>query len=427
MDLPVSYVVNGSQYISSSSHYENYIALFALPLSAYSFSASAQPQADLLAFKPWAKASNESVADFSAECYLVALGLFEGIYKQEGSSVPVGAIMSDWPGASITQLVAPAVLQACNSSSDLGYSGVSESFPGPIPGPGAPSSMWNAMIAPLTVGPLRVGNFIYHQGEADVHGWYDPAHFNNLTDERVYEWYSCRLRGAIADFRASLGATESSWFGVSQLNPYAGDCAGNNGCTHVAAIRAAQLDVSNSSVSVTAGVIPDMGDPTAPAGSVHSRRKQALAARLVAGALSSKYGASPQWPYYGPTYSFHTDISTPGSMTASVHFSPESLSSGGLQVVTGINGTSWCPTGVSSTAPTLQECGFYELLGSQSGWVNATMEVSGDGKSVTLTAPCVPGDKLLGTRAFWNAYPVVTLFSVVGLPAVPWNSAFLPK
>jgi hypothetical protein len=127
------------------------------------------------------------------------------------------------------------------------------------------------MVAPLTVGPLRVTHFIYHQGEADVH---------TNASTAIYE---CRLRALIADLRATLGAWPGAWFGVALLAPYAGDCGpdGSYGCaTGVAAIRAAQLRVGTGLANVSAAVSTDLGDPQAPAGSVHSRRKQALAERL---------------------------------------------------------------------------------------------------------------------------------------------------
>lgn len=165
MDLPTSFIFNGSDYIAAAPHYGPYISLFQLPLAAYSTSAQALPQADFLALKPWAQASSESVAAFSGECYLVALGLFEGTKAAEGIAVPVGALMSDWPGASITQLAAPSVLASCSASnSSSSAAAVGGTYPGPIPGPGPVSSQWNTMIAPLTIGPLAVNNFIYHQG-----------------------------------------------------------------------------------------------------------------------------------------------------------------------------------------------------------------------------------------------------------------------
>ena len=426
MDLPLSYVENGTDFIARADHYGPYISLYALPLAAFSTSALATPQADFLAFKPWAQASADSATGFSGECYMVALGLFEGMMQAEGIAVPVGAIMSDWPGASITQLVPPSVLTACNSSAHASEQPLSATFPGPIPGPGPASSQWNTMVAPLTVGPLAVNNFVYHQGEADVHGSYDPAHTNNLTSERVYSWYSCRLRALMADFVTRLGGLEdTAWFGISQLNPYAGDCSGNGGCSHLAALRSAQFDVAVSTPRASCGVIPDLGDPWAPAGSVHSRRKLALAQRLVAGALALRYNASA--PFYGPRYSAAVDVSTPSALSARVSFSPASLD-GGLQLVYGVNGTSWCPVGASPTAPTLDECGWYSLKGSLSGWQNATLSIDAGGSTATLSAARSQGagDAVVATAAYWSAYPVATLFSRDhALPAVPWNQTLL--
>jgi len=283
------------------------------------------------------------------------------------------------------------------------------------------------MVAPLTVGGGAViNNFVYHQGEADVHGWYDPGGGGgNITSERVYEWYSCRLRALIADFRGTMGNLPSPWFGVSQLNPYAGDCgASTSGCSHVAAVRRAQLDVAQSTPFATAGVIPDLGDPLAPAGSVHSRLKAGLASRLVAGALQVKYGSSSKGgAFYGPIYAGARDVSSGSALAASVSFAPASLG-GGLKLVLDVPYMSWCPVNASATAPSLGECGGFELLGAQSGWVNASsVSINADGASVTLSASSRKGSEaVIATRAYWNSYPLATLFSKNGLPAVPWNA-----
>lgn len=428
MDLPTSYVINSTVEIAQAPHYGPYIRLFALPLQAFSISPMATPQSDFLAYRPWAQASIESVTMFSAECWLTARNLFEGIKANEGGvGVPVGAIMSDWPGASITQLSSPAALATCNASSTgVATSGVT--FPGPIPGPGPLYSQWNTMAAPLTVGGgLAINNFIYHQGEADVHGWYDPG--GPPTSEEVYKWYSCRLRALINDFRGTLGNLPTAWFGVSQLNPYAGDCAGLNGCSHVAALRQAQLDVAQTTPYTTASVIPDGGDPWAPAGSVHSRRKQMVASRLVAGALAVKYGAALDL-VYGPRYASFVDASSGGVLKAVVSFTPDSVQ-GGLELQLGVTGTSWCPLNASATAPTLNECGWWSVKGSSSGWTNATTAVIGsDGVSFELSAP-IPGggsDTVVATAGLWNSYPVATLYSArTQLPVIPWNSSFLAK
>ena len=266
---------------SRASAYGNSVRLLQLPLQAFSSTPDSTPLDEFLAVIPWVPASSTSVPGFSAECWLTASGLFDAVYAAGGGSIPVGAIQSDWPGNSITQLSSPRAMSVYCAGDDELLSSPSNAhikapgFPGPIPGPDYASSQYNAMVAPLAVGPLAVGAFIYHQGEADVHGWYGP---NGTVDyDTIRAWYGCRLRALIADFRSTFSAspTELPWFGVSMLAPYAGDCL--TACENVPAVRAAQMDVALSEANVTCAVLVDGGDPTAPAGSVHSRNKQVVA------------------------------------------------------------------------------------------------------------------------------------------------------
>jgi hypothetical protein len=265
------------------------------------------------------------------------------------------------------------------------------------------------------------------QGEADVHGWFGPT--GPVNYDTVRAWYACRLRVLIADFRSSLGASGLGlpWFGVSMLAPYAGDCG--TACGNVAAVRAAQMDVALSTPNVTCAVLVDDGDPTAPAGSVHSRNKRLVAERLVAGALATMYGASAP-KIYGPTYASALDsgaATPPGTLSADVSFTTDSTAPGGLEIVLGVNGTSWCPTGQSPTAPTLSECAWFSLQGRASGWLNATMIDILNASAVRLSAPLPSlasnpslSDVVVATAWAQNSYPVSTLYAN-GLPATPWN------
>ena len=261
-DLPLSYVENGTTSEPAiANNYGNLIRLLQLPLQAFSGAAppAARPLRDFAAVVAWARASNVTASSFSAECWLTARDLFEQTRQAGGGAVPVGAIQSDWPGASITQLSSPAAVASCINVTGRSISAASPGsvdFPGPIPGPGPVSSQYNTMFAPLTVGPLQVGSFIYHQGEADVHGWYIPGFPH--THAAVFDWYSCALRALINDWRGAL-ATPTSWFGVTMLQPYAGDCAPVDSCPFVPYLRAAQLAVAASMENVTVAVSTDLG------------------------------------------------------------------------------------------------------------------------------------------------------------------------
>lgn len=408
MDIPLEYIVNGTTSERDSANAFSIIRLLQVPLQAYSSGAASTPLRDFAAIIPWTIANNVTTAGFSAECYLVARGLVEAARAADPTvdGVPVGAIQSDWPGDNIDDLSSAAALAQCNASA----AEHAVTFPGPIPGPHYPSSQYNAMVAPLTVGPLAVSAFMYAQGEADVHS-------NSTTD--IYE---CRLRALIADWRATLGAWPGAYFGITMLAPYSGDCESGGGCIGgVPAIRAAQLRVGLSTPNASVSVATDMGDPLAPAGSVHSRRKQAIAARIVAGAAAVLYGAASRaGPVYGPLYAAAADTSAAagGVLTADVSFSPSSCPFG-LQLVFGVNYTSTCPVGVSPTAPSLAECSWFAVRGAASGWLNATDVSVLNATAVRLSVPGVR-DVAVATSFGQTSYPVTVLFSG-SLPVAPWT------
>lgn len=407
MDLPLSYIVNGTTSERDGANAYSTVRLLQVPLQAFSSSAASTPLGEFAALVPWARADNVSTASFSAECFLVARGLVDAARRANPAvdGIPVGAIQSDWPGDSIELLSSAAAIAQCGGPT--ARAGVGVGYPGPIPGPHFPSAQYNAMVAPLTVGPLRVSHFIYHQGEADVHT------FNSTS---IYE---CRLRALIADFRATLGAWDGAFFGISTLAPYAGDC-GASCVDGVPAIRRAQILVGTTTPNASVAVATDSGDPLAPAGSVHSRRKQALAARLVAAAAAVQWGAaSREGPAIGPLYARAADVSaTAGALAADVVFSDASCPFG-LALVFGINYTSTCPVGLSPTAPTIDECAWFALRGAASGWVNATAVEVLNATAIRLSAPGV-ADVAVGTAFGQSSYPVTVLFSGP-LPVTPWS------
>ena len=90
--------------------------------------------------------------------------------------------------------------------------------------------------------------------------------------------------------------------------------------------------------------------------------------------MTVMYGARSA-PIYGPTYAAAQDsgaATPPGTLAADVSFAPSSALPGGLALVYGVNGTSWCPVGQSPSAPTLSECAWFALQGAASGWLNVT-------------------------------------------------------
>jgi sialate O-acetylesterase len=417
-DLSVSYIFNATVEAQTANDYPS-IRMLRVPLQAFTARGGAgtgSPLAELLAVVPWAVSTNTSVWDFSAEGWLTARNLYDAL------RVPIGVIQSDWPGDNIAMLSSPTAVAQCANVSATGsvsaaaaaaaasasVSPSSVTFPGPIPGPGAPSSQWNAMIAPFLPGPLSVAAFIYHQGEADTN-----------SGAAAFDYYKCALNAFIDDFRGSFGGNAATaWFGVAQLAPWGDLVKSTVNSPGAANVRAAQLHVCRTMTNVTCAILDDDGDPQAPAGSVHSRNKQLVARRLAAGALKTQYGpAYANLSIYGPLYAGYADTTAPGSgvLSATITFETESCF-GGLGLV-----AATCPVdlGIDPTA-----CAWFALQDSTTGaWANVTGVQVLNGTAVALSAPLAAGTGVRGTAFGWGGYPVVTLFSGTGLPVVPWNTS----
>ena len=98
--------------------------------------------------------------------------------------------------------------------------------------------------------------------------------------------YQCAQPDLVLDWRAGF-RNPNLFFAVVQLAPWIGGANFN-----IAIERFAQESVLTVPLTGIATAI-DLGDPTAPYGSVHPRRKQAVGARLAANALALVRGPCP--------------------------------------------------------------------------------------------------------------------------------------
>ena len=211
----------------------------------------------------------------------------------------------------------------------------------------------------------------------------------------------------------------------------------------------------------------DLGDPQAPHGSVHPRNKQVVSTRLTAAALSLVYdtptaylnptfvNAKPlpvvtlegaarrawwwSWEWGVRAFCGHVRCGrlmtvTPGVyvrtcvrlcdvmcsadgdavLSVEVTFASPTLSGGGLALHSAA-----CP--VAEGVP-LEECRWYDLQTSDGVWRNATVALTSDGTGLVLSVT-VAGTAALSinaTRGNFAPWPVVTVFSTAGLPALPW-------
>lgn len=105
---------------------------------------SSTPLDDLMSIsQPWTPATSSSIGlgDWSA---FSAVAWFFGrdVFNALGGAVPLGLISDNWGGTHIESWSSPNALAACNHS-------------------GGGSDLWNAMIHPLTVGPLALTGFLW--------------------------------------------------------------------------------------------------------------------------------------------------------------------------------------------------------------------------------------------------------------------------
>lgn len=152
----------------------------------------------------------------------------------------------------------------------------------------------------------------------------------------------------------------------------------------------------------------DLGDATAPHGSVHPRNKGPVGARMAAGALVMQFGAHT--PFLSPRYNRAVDASTPQTLAAVVSFLPDPFAPG---FAAPLNVT--CPTDVPA-----DECDGISIYGTDGVQYPASAIIL-NSTTLLLSAPSAPaGVKAAATRYGWSPWPLVSLYSSGGFPVLPW-------
>lgn len=101
----------------------------------------------------WTIASNESVSGggifghFSSVCWLFGVQLKQTVLPAD---VPLGLVSNNWGGTRIEQWSTAEGMHACGRSDDNG-------------------NLFNAMIAPYTVGPMTLRGFTWYQKASRAH------------------------------------------------------------------------------------------------------------------------------------------------------------------------------------------------------------------------------------------------------------------
>ena len=224
--------------------------------------------------------ANTKFSYFSAACYLFGRDL----YKQLGSTVPIGLVASDVGGVKIETLMSQEALvdESCGGtayrkqlSSTVPLS--SEPAAGPLGDKTSAlfgSNVWNGMIYPLL--PMRFVGVVFYQGESNSLAGCPSA-------------YACLFPALITDWRAKFDLPDLSFLFV-QLAAY-----GWHDYTH---LRQAQLSALQLPGVGMATAI-DLGDMKSPNGGIHPRLKQEVGRRLALTARAVQY-LEPGVQYEGP-------------------------------------------------------------------------------------------------------------------------------
>lgn len=226
-------------------------------------------------------------------------------------------------------------------------------------GPGAPSVLFNGMIAPLI--PYAMKGVIWYQGEANAS---DPILYRELFPSLIADW---RSRWGLGDFP----------FLFVQIAPFEGQPP---------EIREAQLFTLARTANTAMAVTIDVGD----AEDIHPANKEPVGERLALAARALAYGED--LVYSGPLFD-HADFEGDRAIVHFTHVEP------GLVAVFGaLEG--------------------FTLAGADG--VLHLAEAVIDGDTVVVTSPAVPAP--VAVRYGWAHVAAGNLFNRAGLPASPFRS-----
>jgi sialate O-acetylesterase len=344
--------------------------------------------------QPWTRVSAQALLGgnfsfFSAVGFFAARGIFEAL----GGTEPVGVLTSCVSGTPIQAWSSPQAEAACDGTP-------------PEPGQLGWGTLWNTMLAPLTVAPTGISQFLWTQGE-------------NNADQPAF--YACALPAFIADLRAQL-LQPTLPAAIYLLAPWVK--SGTN-FTALPLTRLAQLRGAAALDGVSIAPAHDLGDPTTPWPG-HPRLKQAVGARFAAVALAgAAFNASGRGaPWLAPRFK-SSSVSADGR-SITVAFAAASLapSCGGRLL---LNLSVACPTAQGVPG---EVCEAFAVQDASGVWVASASDGSGagplgvalgaDGTSLVLTLPASAAAPARASRGYFADWPVVSLRNCAGLPALPW-------
>jgi sialate O-acetylesterase len=309
----------------------------------------------------WRTCSPPSAVSFSAVAYFFARDLSKSL------GVPIGIILSAYPGSNIEQWSASDTLQHDAQGLPPSYSPPNPNDPNPA-AHFPPAYLYNMMIEPLF--PLSMRGVIWYQGESNV--------------TRAYQ-YRAQLEAMIRSWRQGF-RNEDLRFLVVQLPGY-GLHAPQPRDSAWAELREAQALAVKDTPATALAVTIDLG----AAGNLHPPQKLEVGQRVAALALGLTYKRLPVSS--GPVFG---NAKIDGNRVI-VHFAE------GTNVL-----------GVQGDGPLTG----FALAGSDRKfhWANASIE----GAAVVVTSPEV--SKPVAIRYAWADNPVCNLKNDAGFLAAPFRS-----
>ncbi|KAM6988355.1 sialate O-acetylesterase-like [Tautogolabrus adspersus] len=266
MYFNMTQIFNSSEELAIAAKYPH-VRTFMASLRQSKTELTDLPEVEL----PWAVPTEESVAPFSAVCWLF------GRYMYKYLNYPIGLVESCWGGTPV---------EAWSSLRAVKHCGLEE----PEDSPRGNSVLWNAMIHPLL--NLTIKGAIWYQGEANTNYHRDA--------------YNCSFPAMIDDWRMAFhqgsgGQTAPDFpFGFVQLSTNV-NVSTDDGFPDIRWHQTADIGyVPNARMKRTfMAVALDLPDKTSPYLTIHPRDKQDVAYRLTLGARAVAY-YEKHVPFLGP-------------------------------------------------------------------------------------------------------------------------------
>lgn len=362
---------------------------------------SASPLPDLQTIQqPWSVANNLSLfasdhgsfSYFSAVCWFFGKEVSDGLDNQ----VPIGLISNNWGGTRV---------ELWMRSGDL----------------------FNAMIHPYLMGPMALTGFTWYQGEA------------NIKDQASADTYGTNFLTMIEEWRLGFDVPEA-YFGFVQLSTW---CPPNP--VAMAQLRQAQMKALGLPGKIGYATNADHGLGC----NVHPTDKTFCGIRLANSALALQYRHQIEWQ--SPTYSKASvvlgkiDVAVEVDVDKKMNGGPfvviefQDVSDQGLYLLDNPYNNRLDPKQFNCTTKIEGTCaGPMVLLNGEIGWVDATVELQANGKSVimkpttsTTSTTAIVGKQyydygqdtvILATSYGWGSVPMMTLYDKgTDLPVLGWN------